>query len=50
MKVLGRDKLNTFSQQHANAKKALDAWFNEAEEADWKKPQDIKDQSRGQGC
>lgn len=43
MKVLGRDKLNKFSHQHANAKKALNAWFNEAEKADWKKPQDIKD-------
>jgi len=46
MKVLGRDKLNKFSRQHANAKKALDAWFNEAEEADWIKPQDIKDRYR----
>jgi len=42
MKVLGRDKLTKFSQRHANAKKALDAWFSEAEEAKWKTPQDIK--------
>lgn len=46
MKVLGRDKLNTFSRQHANAKKALDAWFDEAEKANWKTPQDIKDRYR----
>jgi len=46
MKVLGRDKLNAFSRQHANAKKALDAWFNEAETADREKPQDIKDRYR----
>ncbi len=46
MKVLGRDKLNAFSRQRANAKKALDAWFSEAETADWKKPQDIRDRYR----
>jgi mRNA interferase HigB len=43
MKVLGRDKLLKFSQKHANAKKALDAWFDEAEDAEWNTPQDIKD-------
>ena len=42
MKVLGRDKLIKFSQRHANAKKALDVWFNEAEEATWKTTHDIK--------
>ncbi len=46
MKVLGRDKLSAFSRQQGNAKKALDAWFNEAETADWQKPQDIKDRYR----
>lgn len=42
MKVLGRDKLTKFSQRHANAKKTLDAWFSEAEEATWKTTHDIK--------
>jgi mRNA interferase HigB len=46
MKVLGRDKLTEFSQKHANAKKALEAWFSEANEADWKTPQDIKNRYR----
>jgi len=46
MKVLGRDKLVKFSQKHASAKKALDAWFDEAEQANWKTPQDIKDRYR----
>ena len=46
MKVLGRDKLIEFSQKHANAKKALEAWFSEANEADWKTPQDIKNRYR----
>lgn len=43
MKVLGRDKLLKFSRKHANVKNALDAWFDEAEDAEWNTPQDIKD-------
>ena len=46
MKVFGRDKLIDFYQKHANVKKALDAWFNEAEGAEWKTPQDIKNRYR----
>lgn len=46
MKVLGRDKLVRFSQKHANAKKALDAWFDEASKAFWQTPQEIKQQYR----
>jgi mRNA interferase HigB len=46
MKVLGRDKLTKFSQKHADAKKALEAWFSEAIAADWKTPQDIKNRYR----
>jgi|TARA_R110002126_G_scaffold77313_1_gene192820 mRNA interferase HigB len=46
MKVLGRDKLTKFSQKHADAKKALEAWFSEASKADWKTPQDIKNRYR----
>lgn len=43
MKVLGRDKLIKFSRKHADAKGALESWFNEADEANWKTSQDIKD-------
>ncbi|MFL0806446.1 MAG: type II toxin-antitoxin system HigB family toxin [Oceanobacter sp.] len=46
MKVLGRDLLSAFSRKHANAKKALDAWFHEAEAASWNTPQDIKSRYR----
>ncbi|MBQ0720649.1 MAG: type II toxin-antitoxin system HigB family toxin [Gammaproteobacteria bacterium] len=46
MKVLGRNKLSEFSQQHASAKKALDAWFSEVLGAGWKTPQDIKSRYR----
>lgn len=46
MKVLGRDKLVAFSKKHANANKALQAWFDEAERAVWKTSQDIKNRYR----
>lgn len=48
MKVLGRNLLTEFSAKHANAKAALDAWFNEAqaENSQWKTPQDIKNRHR----
>lgn len=46
MRVLGRDKLEKFSQKHANVKKALDAWFDEAKGSEWKTPQDIKNRHR----
>lgn len=42
MRVLGRDKLDDFSIKHADAKKALSAWFDEANKASWQTPQDIK--------
>ncbi|CAM3797273.1 type II toxin-antitoxin system HigB family toxin [Vreelandella rituensis] len=42
MKVLGRDKLTDFMRKHAPAKKALEAWYAEAEQYEWKTPQDIK--------
>jgi mRNA interferase HigB len=42
VKISGRNRLLEFSCKHSNAKKALDAWFYEAESADWKTPQDIK--------
>jgi hypothetical protein len=32
--------------RHAAAKGALEAWFDEAREATWAKPQDIKDRYR----
>ncbi|MBL3588951.1 MAG: type II toxin-antitoxin system HigB family toxin [gamma proteobacterium endosymbiont of Lamellibrachia anaximandri] len=46
MKVLGRDKLVKFSQKHASAKSALDAWFSDTESNEWKTPQDIKNRYR----
>ncbi|WP_293267693.1 type II toxin-antitoxin system HigB family toxin [Neptunomonas sp.] len=42
MKISGRNILSDFSKKHASAKTALDSWFAEADKADWKIPQDIK--------
>lgn len=42
MKVLARNKLTDFMRKHASSRKALEAWFAEAEEHDWQTPQDIK--------
>ena len=44
--VVGREKLLEFSQQNANARVALEAWFAEAQAATWSRPQDIKDRYR----
>ncbi len=46
MRVLGKDKLDKFSKKHANSKSALDAWVDEAENANWQTPQDIKNRYR----
>lgn len=46
MKVLGRNLLTEFSAKHARSKAALDAWLNEAIDADWRTPQDIKNRHR----
>jgi mRNA interferase HigB len=42
MKVLGRDKLVKFYKKYSNARRALEAWLSEVEDATWKTPQDIK--------
>lgn len=42
MKVLHRDKLVSFYSRHASAKKALEAWVSEAENANWKTTHDVK--------
>ncbi len=46
MRVLGRNVLISFWERHANAKSALEAWFDETERSTWNKPQDIKDRYR----
>jgi len=42
VKVVGRDLLDAFCAQHADARAWIEAWLNEAEEMSWESPQDIK--------
>jgi mRNA interferase HigB len=42
VKVLGLDKLASFSLKHANAGTAIDGWRTLVERSDWKTPHDIK--------
>jgi mRNA interferase HigB len=46
MKLLGKPKLENFKQKYADSRKALDAWRNEVEKANWQTPQDIKNNYR----
>lgn len=42
MRIIARKTLRCFYETHADAKSALEAWFHEAEAAEWDDPQDIK--------
>ena len=46
MTIAGRQLIEKFMRKHANSKSSLSAWLEEAEEAAWKTPQDIKDRYR----
>ena len=43
MKVVGKPKLESFVQAHADVRGPASAWLLEVEEAEWSTPQDIKD-------
>ena len=42
MKVVGRKVLTDFADRHADVRAQIETLFWEAEEADWRAPQDIK--------
>ncbi len=42
MKVAGRNKLEDFKAEHADAVTALDSWLREVRAAQWRTPQDVK--------
>jgi mRNA interferase HigB len=44
--VAGRQLIEKFIRKHANSKASLSAWLEDAEEAEWKTSQDIKDRYR----
>ena len=44
MRVISRKWLNELAKRHPDAKPGLDAWFHEAEDADWANPAELKEQ------
>ena len=44
MRVISRKRLIELSTTHPDAKPGLDAWFHEAESADWANPAQVKEQ------
>jgi mRNA interferase HigB len=44
--IAGRQLIEKFIRKHANSKASLSAWLEDAEEAKWETPQDIKDRYR----
>lgn len=46
MTIVNRQVIEKFIRKHANSKASLSSWLEDAELADWRKPQDIKDRYR----
>lgn len=42
MKLLGKERLQTFKQKHGDVCSPCEAWEQEVANANWKQPQDIK--------
>lgn len=42
MRIIARNTLTQFWQSHPTSKESLEAWYKETEKADWKMPDDIK--------
>lgn len=40
--MVARKLLTDFAGRHADVRCQIEAWFSDVEEADWKKPRDIK--------
>ena len=43
MTIAGRALIEKFIRKHANSNASLSAWLDDAEEADWRTPQEIKE-------
>jgi len=43
MNVIARKALIEYGKKYADAKSRLDAWYHEADKANWSGPRDIKD-------
>jgi mRNA interferase HigB len=44
MRIVAKKNILSFIERHAQARQSLLAWHAEASQANWKTPQDIKDQ------
>jgi mRNA interferase HigB len=42
VRVIAKRTLRDFWEKHADSEQQLKAWYNEAEQADWKSPNEIK--------
>jgi len=42
VRVIAKRTLHDFWEKHADSEQQLKAWYNEAEQADWKSPNHIK--------
>ena len=42
MRVIAKRTLREFWEKHADSEQPLKSWYNEAEQAEWKSPNDIK--------
>jgi len=42
MKLIGKQILNNFKEQHADARSQIESWETEIEEAQWSSPADLK--------
>lgn len=39
---MGKERLQKFKDEHPDARSQVDSWAAEVEDADWKKPHDLK--------
>ena len=46
MRIIALSKLRSYWEQHPQSQKALQGWYFEATQAEWKTPADIKTQYR----
>lgn len=42
MRIIAKRALRDFWEQHADVEQALKAWYQDAKQADWNSPQDIR--------
>ena len=45
MRVVGRERLESFQLRHGDVRTQLTAWISEAKDAQWRSPADVKERS-----